>query len=65
MSKLPSQRKFFNLQTRKRPQNATLQDANIKNIINNKLLSFIINNNLSFNILSSESFQDLIYYLKP
>ncbi|KAI0535399.1 hypothetical protein GGR58DRAFT_515379 [Xylaria digitata] len=36
-----------------------------KNIINNKILSFIINNNLSLNIINSESFQDLIHFFKP
>jgi hypothetical protein len=53
---VPQKNDFFNLQTRKQPRNYTITDINHEDIINNKILSFIINNNLSFNILNSESF---------
>ncbi|KAI3316498.1 hypothetical protein HD806DRAFT_527839 [Xylariaceae sp. AK1471] len=37
----------------------------IKKVINNKVLNFIIDNNLSFSILDSKSFKDLFNFLKP
>jgi hypothetical protein len=62
---VPQKNDFFNLQTQKQPRNYTITNINHKDIINNKILSFIIDNNLSFNILNSESFQDLIRFFKP
>jgi hypothetical protein len=61
----PQPTDFFNTQTRKRARNTTITDITIEDIIYNKILNFIISNNLSFNILDSESFQDLIGFFKP
>lgn len=56
---------IFELSARKRLRTNTNQEEFDENEFNNKLLNFIIENNLSFNMLNSESTQDLFKYLNP
>src|SRR6187399_3574182 len=67
LNNLPSTNDFFNISfttdtdSRKRARNNTLTDFN-DNKAYNKILNFIIENNLSFNILNSSTFKDLLSY---
>jgi hypothetical protein len=60
---LPSKTDFFNISTdsRKRIRADTIIDFNEENAYI-KILNFIVENNLSFNILNSDSFKDLLNY---
>jgi hypothetical protein len=61
---ISSKTDFFtnpNIDSRKRARNNTLTDFN-DNEAYNKILNFIIENNLSFNILESATFKDLLSY---
>ena len=59
---IPKKQEFFNqLESRKRNRTDTLIDFNESEAYN-KILNFIIQNNLSFNILNSNSFKDLLNY---
>jgi hypothetical protein len=68
---MSSQASFFSditLESRKRLRTSTIIDSNSTNTefneeeAYNKILNFIISNNLSFNILNSESFTSLLNY---
>ena len=67
LNNLPSTNDFFNISfttdtdSRKRARNNTLTDFNDDEAYN-KILNFIIENNLSFNILNSSTFKDLLSY---
>jgi len=63
---IPSKNDFFNISltttdSRKRARNDTITDFN-DNEAYNKILNFLIENNLSFNILESSTFKDLLSY---
>lgn len=58
---IPIKTDFFNTESRKRTRTNTIIEFN-EDEAYHKLLKFIIDNNLSFNILNSNSFKDLLNY---
>ena len=58
---IPTKTDFFNTKSRKRTRTNTIIEFN-EDEAYHKLLKFIIDNNLSFNILNSDSFKDLLNY---
>ncbi len=52
---------FFNLSNRKRARNNIIENFN-ENKDYNKILNFIIENNIFFNVLNSNLFKELLNY---
>lgn len=59
---------IFDLQTRKRPRNNTIIDNKLtfeEDEAYSRILNFLVDNNISFNVIGSKSFIDLLKYYNP